>query len=333
MKDDVQSEVSAITTEKLFLNYMNLISQSDGEKVFRMIEPVGEGIMKHTHIAKGIELVYSELESYSPNYQAEKKEIDGIEVMYIVEGHGEFELQNRQFVSGEKGDVMIFNSKTGVKKTILGKSGMNCISLILFTDDTISFLNDFFGTVDFCSNNFFEELRKSESAVSFTCGDLLENLFLEMMKLPDNFSKYTVKLSVAYAILLLLQKCSQSDIRDNRGKIDGTDLYFSGTTGRKVQNARRIINSNLENDISIEELAHTVNLNRTTLQKVFKEMYGLTVNEYRTKARVQLAKNLLSSTPFTISEVASYCGYANASKFSEVFKKNEGVTPKEWRRK
>ncbi len=333
MKDDVQSEVPEMTTEKLFLTYMNLISQSDGEKVFRLIEPVGEGIMKHTHIAKGIELVYSELESYSPNYQAEKKEIDGIEVMYIVEGHGEFELQNRQFVSGEKGDIMIFNSKTAVKKAVLGKSGMNCVSLILFTDDTISFMNDFLGSAVVCNEDFFSEIRKSDRAVTFTGGDLLERLFLEMIKLPDSFSRHTIKLSVVHAILLLMQKCSQSDMRDNRGKTDSTDLYFSGTTGRKVQNARRIINSNLENDISIEELAHTVNLNRTTLQKVFKEMYGLTVNEYRTKARVQLAKNLLSSTPFTISEVAGYCGYTNASKFSEVFKKNEGVTPKEWRRK
>lgn len=70
--------------EKLFQTYMDLISQRESEEIYRLNEPVGEGIMKHSHIDKGIELVYSELESYNPNYQAEKKEIDGLEIMYIV---------------------------------------------------------------------------------------------------------------------------------------------------------------------------------------------------------------------------------------------------------
>lgn len=316
--------------EKLFLSYMDLISQRESEEIYRLNDPVGEGIMKHTHIAKGIELVYSELESYSPNYQAEKREVDGIEVMYIVDGHGEFELLNRQVVSGEKGDIMIFNSKTGVKKAVLGKSGMNCISLILFTDDTVDFLNDFFGVIDFNASDFFYEVRKSDCTVSFPCTELLENLFLEMLQLPDRFSKFEIKLAVIQAVLIIMQKCAQK--YNKAEKRDVMDLYFSGVTGRKVQNVRRIINSNLDKEISIEELALKVNLNRTTLQQVFKKMYGLTISEYRTKARIQLAKNLLVSTNLSITEISGQCGYANASKFSEVFKKNEGMLPREWRK-
>ena len=324
--------MSKMPAEKIFKTYMDLISKRESEEIYRLNEPIGEGIMKHTHIAKGIELVYSELESYSPNYQAEKKEVDGLEIMYIVDGHGEFELQNRQFASGEKGDVMIFNCKSAVKKAMLGKSGMNCISLILFTDDAISFLNDFLGTNDFSSSDFFKDIRKSDGAVSFSSGELLEKLFLETIRLPGAFSKYTVRLAVVHAIVLLIQKFRDKDVCELRMKSDTQDVYFSGTTGRKVQNVRRIINSNLDKEISIEELADKVNLNRTTLQKIFKEMYGLTVNEYRTKARLQLAKNLLASTELSITEIAGRCGYANASKFSEVFKKNEGVLPKDWRK-
>ena len=324
--------MNKIAAEKLFQIYMDLISKRESEEIYRLNEPIGEGIMKHTHIAKGIELVYSELESYSPNYQAEKKEVDGLEIMYIVDGHGEFELQNRQFASGEKGDVMIFNCKSAVKKAMLGKSGMNCISIILFTDDAITFLNDFLGTNDFSSSDFFNDIRKSDSAVSFSSGELLEKLFLETIRLPGAFSKYTVRLAVIHVIILLIQKFRDKDGVDVRIKNDNLDVYFSGSTGRKVQNVRRIINLNLEREISIEELANKVNLNRTTLQKVFKEIYGLTVNEYRTKARLQLAKNLLASTELSITEIAGRCGYTNASKFSDVFKKNEGVLPKDWRK-
>ncbi len=322
MKDELKSKISTMPTEKLFLTYIHLISKCESEEVYRLIEPVGEGIMKHNHIVKGIELVYSELEAYNPNYQAEKKEVDAIEIMYIVDGHGEFELQNRQFVSGDKGDVLIFNSKSAVKKCRLGKSGMNCLSLIVFTEDAVAFLNDFFDTNDFSASVFFREIRAGNSVVSYPADDLLEKLFLEMTRLPEKFTVHKLKLAVAHVLLLMLER---------KDKRNSTDLYFSGNTGRKVQNVRRLINLNLEKEVSIEELSQKVNLNRTTLQKVFKEMYGLTINEYRTKARIQLAKNLLVSTGLSITEIAGRCGYENASKFSEVFKRNEGISPKHWR--
>lgn len=322
MKDEFKSNISTIPAEKLFLTYMHLISKCESEEVFRLIEPVGEGIMKHNHIAKGIELVYSELEAYNPNYQAEKKEVDAIEIMYIVDGHGDFELLNRQFVSGDKGDVLIFNSKSAVKKCSLGRSGMNCLSLIIFTEEALAFLNDFFDTKDFIAADFFSQIRSGDSVVTYPANDLLEKLFMEMTRLPEKYSPYKLKLAVIHALLLMMER---------KDKRDTTDLYFSGTTGRKVQNVRRLINLNLEKEISIEELAQKVSLNRTTLQKVFKEMYGLTINEYRTKSRLQLAKNLLASTNLSITEIAGRCGYANASKFSEVFKRNEGLLPKNWR--
>lgn len=323
MKDEFKNKISDMPAEKLFLTYMHLISKCESEEVYRLIEPVGEGIMKHNHIAKGIELVYSELESYNPNYQAEKKEVDAIEIMYIVDGHGDFELQNRQFVSGDKGDVLIFNSKSAVKKCSLGKSGMNCLSLIIFTQEALKFLNDFLTTKDFVEDDFFSEIRSGNFVVTYPADDLLEKLFLEMTRLPEKYSTYKIKLTVTHALLIMMEK---------KDKRDTTDLYFSGTTGRKVQNVRRLINLNIEKEISIEELSRKVNLNRTTLQKVFKEMYGLTINEYRTKARLQLAKNLLASTELSITEIAGRCGYANASKFSDVFKKNEGLLPKDWRK-
>lgn len=323
MKDEFKNKISDMPAEKLFLTYMHLISKCESEEVYRLIEPVGEGIMKHNHIAKGIELVYSELESYNPNYQAEKKEVDAIEIMYIVDGHGDFELQNRQFVSGDKGDVLIFNSKSAVKKCSLGKSGMNCLSLIIFTREALKFLNDFLSTKDFVEDDFFSEIRSGNFVVTYPADDLLEKLFLEMTRLPEKYSTFKLKLAVTHALLLMMER---------KDKRDTTDLYFSGTTGRKVQNVRRLINLNIEKENSIEELARKVNLNRTTLQKVFKEMYGLTINEYRTKARLQLAKNLLASTELSITEIAGRCGYANASKFSDVFKKNEGLLPKDWRK-
>ncbi len=322
MDDELLSQVKNLSSDQLMMFYMDLVSQQEGEEVYRLLEPVGQGIMKHTHIAPGIELVYSELESYSPNYQSEKKEIDSIEIMYIAEGHGDFELMNRQFISGDKGDVLFFNSKTATKQCILGKNGMNGLSIVLFPSQAVAFLNEFFSCKTFTVGNFFPEIRASDSCVRFAADDLLEKLFLEMMQRSSLYSQYYIKLAVVHALLLMLNKPQNPN---------HSDLYFGGSTGRKVQQVRRLINSNLDKDVSIEELAVKVNLNRTTLQKVFKEMYGVTINTFRTQARIQEAKNLLISTDLPIIEIAGCCGYSNASKFSSVFKNVCGLLPKDWR--
>lgn len=313
------------TSDEIFLTYMELTSSSEGEEIYRMLPAVGSGIMRHTHVAKGIELVYTEMDYYNPCFQAERKEYDVIEVMYIYDGKAEFELMNRQFASGQKGDVLIFNSQTGVKKTVIGKEGLRCMSLVLFADDTVSYLNSFLGTKDFSSEKFFPDIRNCDSVVSFTADELLETLFYEMIKLPGEYSKHHIKLVTVQAILLLLQNHSRRR-RNN-------DLYFSGTTGKKVQQVRKMLCTNPEDDISIEYLSELSGLNRTTLQKVFKEMYGSTINEYRTQIRIQEAKNLLVTTNLSITEIAGRCGYTNASKFSKVFRNITGVLPRNWREK
>lgn len=310
------------TADELFMTYMQLVSRRESEKVYRMYPPIGEGIMKHTHIAEGVELVYSEIESYSPRYQAERKNIDVVEIMYILEGNAEFDLQNRQTVSGEKGDVMMFNSQTSVKKCRIKKEGMNCLSLVYFPKDAVKFLNRFLFTTDFSCNCFFNELRKSDSIISFPADEVLENFFLQMVHLPGEYSKHIIRLAFVQATLILMHSKKHKE---------HTDFYFSGTTAGKVQHVRRIISTNLETNFSIEQLTELVNLNRTTLQKVFKEMYGLTINDYRTQMRIQQAKNLLVSTSLSITEIAGKCGYINASKFSNAFKKITLMLPKDWR--
>ncbi len=118
-------------------------------------------------------------------------------------------------------------------------------------------------------------------------------------------------------------------------KLREQNMIYFGREGHifftKVYVARKILGENISSDISVEELAEKVSLNRTTLQRVFKQMYGVTIFEYRTQVRMQEAKNLLVDNDLTVTEIAGICGYSNASKFSAAFKKHFGSTPTDWR--
>ena len=120
---------------------------------------------------------------------------------------------------------------------------------------------------------------------------------------------------------------------DVRGSRTSGHRYFSGDTARKVHEARKLLGEDLAADLSVEALAEKVRLNRTTLQQVFRQMYGMTVYEYRTQVRMQEAKNLLLTGSLTVTEIAGRCGYTNASKFAAGFRRIAGMPPGEWRRR
>ena len=94
---------------------------------------------------------------------------------------------------------------------------------------------------------------------------------------------------------------------------------------------RKILGTDISSNITVEELSGKVHLNRTTLQRVFRQMYGVSIFEYRTQVRMQEAKNMLLDDNLSVTEIASLCGYSNPGKFSAAFKKLFGTTPTKWR--
>ena len=53
--------------------------------------------------------------------------------------------------------------------------------------------------------------------------------------------------------------------------------------------------------------------------------------EYLTKIRMEKAKELLTTTEYSMKEICAMVGYADPNYFSRSFKKNVGVTPTEYK--
>ena len=53
--------------------------------------------------------------------------------------------------------------------------------------------------------------------------------------------------------------------------------------------------------------------------------------DYLTKIRVEKAKELLTTTEYSMKEICAMVGYADPNYFSRSFKKNVGVTPTEYK--
>lgn len=99
----------------------------------------------------------------------------------------------------------------------------------------------------------------------------------------------------------------------------------------RVYAAREIIRKELLDPPSLAALSARVGLNRRKLSESYRREFGLSVFEYVTSVRMDLAAELLLSTDERIEEISYRCGYSHGNSFSEAFRRHHGMTPGEFR--
>ncbi|MBC5689576.1 helix-turn-helix domain-containing protein [Mediterraneibacter sp. NSJ-55] len=100
-----------------------------------------------------------------------------------------------------------------------------------------------------------------------------------------------------------------------------------------VQRSIDYILENISKDISVKDVAEYVCFSPEYFSKLFKKETGENVKNYILRVKVEAAKDLLKNPNIPVSMVASELGYSNFSHFTQMFKKHEGVTPSEYRKK
>ncbi|BDD05143.1 helix-turn-helix domain-containing protein [Aureibacter tunicatorum] len=99
----------------------------------------------------------------------------------------------------------------------------------------------------------------------------------------------------------------------------------------KIQQAKNMLLNNLAKPISLEEISKSVGLGKTSLQKYFKIVYGLSMHKFFQKYRMNEARDMILSGKYNVSEAAINVGYIHFSYFAAEFKKHFGVYPSELR--
>jgi AraC-like DNA-binding protein len=95
----------------------------------------------------------------------------------------------------------------------------------------------------------------------------------------------------------------------------------------RMQLARQLVIENLENPLSIKELAHRVGTNEYSLKKQFKAAFRTTIFGYLHDFRMEQAREQLCLNEATIAEIAQRAGYQHATHFTAAFKKYYGYLP------
>lgn len=91
------------------------------------------------------------------------------------------------------------------------------------------------------------------------------------------------------------------------------------------------IHENYMYDISMQELARTMNYSEPYFCKLFKQCFNKNFTSYLTEYRVNEAKKMLEQPTVNVKEIGKAVGYADSNYFAKVFKRMTGQSPTEYR--
>ena len=146
--------------------------------------------------------------------------------------------------------------------------------------------------------NLIQDIQSCNNSNEFGSEILKESLFVQLMVLMNR---------------LFLNSDKNRDIED---------IQYDKT----IEGVLNYINSNLENDLSIDTIASEFFISKYYLMRKFKNQIGSSIHNYVVQKRLILARSLISDG-LSMSSVCSRCGFNDYSSFVRAFKKVYGVSP------
>ncbi len=111
-----------------------------------------------------------------------------------------------------------------------------------------------------------------------------------------------------------------------------TSAAFTPRQVKYVEDAIKFMQDNIEKNLTLDTLAHALNLSKNHIINLFKSKTGSSPIDYFTRLKMQKACQLLDLTDMSIAETAARMGFNDPYYFSRVFKKVMDISPSQYRK-
>jgi AraC family transcriptional regulator len=113
---------------------------------------------------------------------------------------------------------------------------------------------------------------------------------------------------------------------------DELELSRVGLVDRRIRRSVELMHTQLDQDLSLKEVAAASYLSPFHFARLFKKITGSTPHNYLAGIRSTRAQQLLADSNLSITEIAARVGYLSASHFTKAFRQATGTTPREFRK-
>lgn len=191
------------------------------------------------------------------------------------------------------------------------------------------FLDDYFSNFDKASLSSFMFLNYIFMDILMAASMIVEDLGGDAKTVLSEYSDVSGVLSSnpnAEELKSILSSilAATIDFRDSLAESKNNDV---------INKAKKYIHDNFtQQSISLHSVAKEVNISPNHFSTIFSQETGETFISYVTRIRLEYAMSLLKTTGMRTSDIGCMAGYNDSHYFNYVFKKNIGMTPKEYRK-
>lgn len=111
-----------------------------------------------------------------------------------------------------------------------------------------------------------------------------------------------------------------------------TDDTTTNSKKNTLLDIKKYLDKHYPDKITLDNLSEIFYINKFYLTRIFKNQFGVTLNDYLLYVRITHAKQLLRFTDKTVETIGLECGMGSVHYFSRMFKKVEGMAPSEYRK-
>lgn len=256
------------------------------------------------------------VESFFDNYSNRMLRAGAFFYILVEGGTAEFVVDCHSYIVG-KGDILLVAPRMSVefvkKSSDFGSYGL-CMEPFFF--DSLSVGNYVYKRLYNSSYTTFV-LRLDDDA-----GYIRKTLELTYHYLTSDHPAEMIR-SLGNFLLLQITEIFHARNVHSVGRVSRADTIF--------RLFRKLLAENYRKEHELLFYATSLNVSRTYLSRMIRQVSGKTVNDYITEALYRDARRLLIFTDLTIKEIAEKLGFSDQSSFGKFFKKAAGTSPANFR--
>lgn len=238
------------------------------------------------------------------------------EVYFLVSGKRKYFFRNKIYTL-EQGDIIIIKPNEPHRAIPLKESNQRYERYILNIDESL------FGKIEKYNKDikkiFHKGIFSLDSERFIDLLSILKNIETEIKEKKSGY-KNSVRNRIE-RIFINLSMCDDNNF--NEGDVSKNDL--------RIQEAIEYIVANYNKRITLKECADICYMGESNFTKVFHDIVGINFKSYVNSVRIEKACEMLINSNLSISEISETVGFENCSYFANVFKKNLGILPKDFR--
>lgn len=302
-------EEKKINSVSYTLREMELPTQGFGRSNIRLyynrLEPRHREKLPHSHLAVEIDIFG-----------------DGCQGIYVI-GEKTYEIH--------AGDIFILRSNEE-HSIIHLEEGSPCICTGLqFSPDFIWSPNNGLGDMSYLYELFLGNSRSFchklpvEQESTRRIREQLQDIVEEFHSQPQEYDMM-VRVKLISVLILVAREFQQENG-------ESAELHIGREKRLLVEKALNYMDSHLSEPITLKEIAENVHMSPSYLSQLFKTLNGFSMWEYMVAKRLEQAKKLLLESEERILDISLKCGFNTITNFNRAFKRDCGMSPKEYRKK